>query len=180
MAETESKVPVTEEKTPERTTEEQPWRPFDNLRREVDRLFEDFDRDFWRMPFRRSVFDTEPFWRRQLKWSGAPSVDIVETDNAYELTADLPGMNQKNIEVKLAKGGLTIRGEKEEETEEKRKDYYLRERRIGSFERRFALPEGVDTDKIEASFTNGVLTVKLPKKPEAVKPEKKIEVKSGT
>ncbi len=177
MAETESKVPVTEEKAPERTTEAQPWRPFDNLRREVDRLFEDFDRDFWRMPFRRSVFDTEPFWRRQLKWGGAPAVDIVETDNTYELTADLPGMNQKNIEVKLAKGGLRIRGEKEEETEEKKKDYYLRERRIGSFERHFALPEDVDTDKIEASFTNGVLTVKLPKKPEAFKPEKTIEVK---
>ena len=180
MAETKSKVPVTEEKAPERETEVQAWRPFDSLRREVDRLFEDFDRDFWRIPFRRSVFDVEPFWRRQLKWGSAPAVDIVETDNAYEVTADLPGMEEKNIEVKLAKGGLTIKGEKREEKEEKKKEYYLHERHIGSFERRFALPEGVDTDKIEASFNKGVLTVKLPKKPEAIKPEKKIEVKTAT
>ena len=98
--------------------------------------------------------------------------------HGLELTADLPGINEKNIEVKLTQGGLTIKGEKQEEKEEKKKDYYLRERHVGSFERRFALPEGVDTDKIEASFKNGVLAVRLPKKPEAVKPEKKIEVKT--
>ncbi len=88
-------------------------------------------------------------------------------------------MDEKNIEVKLANGGLTIRGEKAEEKEEKKKDYYLHERRFGSFERCFAVPEGVDTDKIEANFRKGVLTVTLPKKPEAIKPEKKIEVKAA-
>jgi HSP20 family protein len=87
-------------------------------------------------------------------------------------------MDVKNIDVKIGKGGLTIKAEKQEEKEEKKKDYYLHERHIGAFERRFALPEGVDTDRIEASFTQGVLTVKLPKKPEAIKPEKKIEVKT--
>ncbi len=71
---------------------------------------------------------------------GAPAVDIVETDDAYEVTADLPGMDEKNLEVKLAKGTLTIKGEKREEKEEKKRDYYLRERHVGSFERRFALP----------------------------------------
>jgi HSP20 family protein len=178
MDETASKVPITEEKTSERSTESQAWRPFESLRRDVYRLFEDFDRDL-RRPLRRSAFDVEPFWRRQLKWGGAPAVDVVETGNAYELAADLPGIDEKNIEVKLAQGGLTIKGEKQEEKEEKKKDYYLHERQIGSFERHFALPEGVDTDKIEASFKNGVLTVRLPKKPEAIKPEKKIEVKTG-
>ena len=177
MDETASKVPVTEEKASERPAEPQTWRPFESLRREVDRLFEDFDRDFWR-PLRRSAFEVEPFWRRQLKWGGAPAVDVVETDNAYELTADLPGIDEKNIEVKLVEGGLTIKGERQEEKEEKKKDYYIHERHIGSFERHFALPEGVDTDKIEASFKKGVLTVRLPKKPEAIKPEKKIEVKT--
>ena len=113
-----------------------------------------------------------------MKWGGAPAVDIMETDNAYELTADLPGMDGKNIDVKIGKGGLTIKAKKEEEKEEKKKDYYLHERHIGSFERRFALPEGVDTDHIEASFTQGVLAVKIPKKPETIKPEKKIEVKT--
>jgi HSP20 family protein len=88
-------------------------------------------------------------------------------------------MEEKNIEVKLANGNLTIKGEKQEEKEEKKKDYYLHERHFGSFERSFAVPEGVDSDKIEASFKQGILTVTLPKKPEAIKPEKKIEVKTA-
>ena len=74
---------------------------------------------------------------------------------------------------------LTIKGEKKEEKEEKQKDYYLSERRYGSFQRSFALPEGVDTDKIEANFAKGVLTVKLPKTAEAQKAEKKITVKDS-
>jgi HSP20 family protein len=87
-------------------------------------------------------------------------------------------MDEKNIEVKVVNGNLTIKGEKQEEKEEKKKDYYLQERHFGSFERRFQLPEGVDADKIEASFKKGVLTVTLPKKLEAQKPEKKIDVKA--
>jgi HSP20 family protein len=81
--------------------------------------------------------------------------------------------------VKVVNGNLTIKGEKQEEKEEKKKGYYLRERHFGSFERSFGLPEGVDADKIEATFKKGVLTLTLPKKPEAQKPEKKIEVKAG-
>jgi HSP20 family protein len=181
MAEAASKVPVkTEEKAAsERATALEAWRPFESLHRGIDRLFEDFGRDFWRSPFRRSVFDIEPFWRRELAWGAAPAVDIVEKDNAYEVTAELPGMDEKNIEMKLVNGCLTIKGEKQEEKEEKKKDYYLHERHFGSFERSFAVPEEVDLDKIEASFKKGVLTVKLPKKPEAVKPEKKIEIKAA-
>ena len=77
----------------------------------------------------------------------------------------MPGMDEKNIEVKVANGSLAIKGEKQEEKEEK-KDYYLHERKFGSFEReRFSIPEGVDTDKIEATFKNGVLNVTLPKIP---------------
>jgi HSP20 family protein len=177
MAET--KLPVkTEEKASERSSAVQAWRPLETLRREVDRLFEGFDRELWRSPFRRSIFDIEPFFQRELTWGTAPAVDIVEKRNAYEIIAELPGLDEKNIEVKLVNGGLTIKGEKQEEKEEKKKDYYLQERRFGSFERRFAVPEGVDADKIEASFKKGVLTVTLPKKPEAQKPEKKIEVKA--
>jgi len=108
-----------------------------------------------------------------------PAVDVVESDKAYELTAELPGMDKKNIEVKVVDGGLIIKGEKQEEKEEKKKDYYLQERNFGSFERSFGLPEGVDADKIEASLKKGVLTVTLPKKPEAQKPAKKIEVKAA-
>ena len=88
-------------------------------------------------------------------------------------------MDEKNIAVKVVNGNLTIEGEKQEEKEEKKKDYYLHERRFGSFERSFQVPEGVDADKIEASFKKGVLTVVLPKKPEAQKPAKKIDVKAA-
>ncbi len=177
MAEAATKVPVkTEKQAPERATALPATWPFESLRRQVDRLFEDFDRDFWRTPFRRSLFDIEPFWGRELKLA-APAVDIVEKDTAYEVTAELPGMDEKDIEVKLANGGLTIKGEKQEEKEEKKKGYHLLERHYGSFERYFTLPAGVDTDKIEASFKKGVLSVTLPKKPEAIKAEKKIEVK---
>jgi HSP20 family protein len=88
-------------------------------------------------------------------------------------------MDEKNIEVKLTNGDFRIKCEKQEEREEKKKGYYLHERQFGSFERCFAVPEGVDTDKIAASFKNGVLKVTLPKKPEAVKPEKKIEIKAA-
>jgi HSP20 family protein len=175
MATSGAKLPA---KTEERTGL-QVRRPFESLRREVERLFEDFDRFSWGMPFRHHAFGIEPFTGREVGWSAAPAVDIVEKPKAYEITAELPGMDEKNIELKMANGGLTIRGEKQEEKEEKKKDYYLRERHFGSFERSFALPEGVDQDKIEASFKKGVLTVILPKKPEAQKPEKKIEVKAA-
>lgn len=181
MAEAATKLPVKTEdkKGVENAGAGQAWRPFESLRREVDRLFENFDRDLWRSPFSRSVFDLEPLWRRELKLATTPAVDIVEKDNTYEVTAELPGMDEKNIEVKLDNGGLTIKGEKQEEKEEKRKGYHLQERRFGSFERYFAVPEGVDADKIEASFKKGLLTVTLPKKPEAQKPAKKIEVKAA-
>jgi len=108
-----------------------------------------------------------------------PAVDVTQTDKGYEITAELPGMEEKDIDVKLANGILTIRGEKRDEKEEKKNDYYVRERSFGSFERSFQVPENVDTDKVSASFKKGVLTVMLPKSAEAQKTEKKIEVKAG-
>ena len=108
-----------------------------------------------------------------------PAVDITQTDKGYEITAELPGMEDKDIEVKLANGVLTIRGEKRDEKEEKNKDYYVRERSFGSFERSFQVPENIDTDKINAGFKKGVLTITLPKSAEAQKAEKKIEVKAS-
>jgi HSP20 family protein len=171
-----AKAPV---KAEEKAATPQVWRPFETLRREVDRLFDDFGTEFWRAPFRRSRFDMEPVFRRELTVGPAPAVDIAEKDNAYEVTADVPGFDEKNIEVKVVNGSLSIKGERKSEKEEKKKDYHLTEREFGSFERSFTLPEGVDTDKIEASSRKGVLTVTLPKKPEAQKPAKKIEVKAA-
>jgi HSP20 family protein len=109
----------------------------------------------------------------------APAVDISDTENAYEVTAEMPGIDEKNIEVRVANGVLTIKGEKQDEKEENKKDYYLRERSFGSFERAFQLPDGVDTDKIDANFKKGILTVTLPKGLEAQKAAKTINVKAA-
>ena len=181
MAEPVTKLPLkTEEKREaERSPAPSERRPFESLRRELDRLVDDFDHGAWRLPFRRTMFDVEPFWRRELTWTATPAVDIVEKDKAYEVTAELPGMDESNVDVKVANGMLTIKGEKKEEKEERTKDSYLSERRYGSFLRQFSVPDGVDTDKIEATFKKGVLTVTLPKTPEAQKAEKKIAIKAG-
>ena len=111
------------------------------------------------------MFQTDFFHDRS--WNIAPAVDVSEKDKEFEIMAELPGLDEKDVEVKLANGNLTIKGEKKEEKEEREKDYYLSERRYGSFVRSFPLPEGVNADKIEASFAKGVLTVKLPKTAEA-------------
>lgn len=172
---TETKLPATKQVSGPSLAPEV-WRPFEALRKEVDRLFDDFGDDFWRKPF-RSFAALERNWPR--KFPANPAVDVTETEKAYEITAELPGMDEKNVEVNVANGGITIKGEKKEETEEKKKDYYVSERRYGSFERYFSLPEGVDADKIAASFKNGVLKVTLPKTAEAQKSAKKIEVKAA-
>ncbi len=168
---TEAKVPVTRSESAPAA-----WPTFDSLRQEIDRVFDDFGSGFWRRPF-RPLADVEALLSRKMK--SMPAVDVTETDKAFEITAELPGIDEKNVEVKTANGGLTIKGEKKDEREETKKDYYLSERRYGSFERYFALPEGVDADKIEATFKKGLLTVTLPKKPEAQKAAKKIEVKAA-
>jgi HSP20 family protein len=175
MAEAATKMPVRNEgKTADRPTE---WRPFEGLRREVDRLFEDFQLGSWRLPFGGGLFDVQPLWRGEI--GKAPTVDIVDTDRAYEITAELPGMDESNIDVKFADGTLTIKGEKRDDKEEKKKGYYLSERRYGAFQRSFGVPDGVDADRIEAHFQNGVLTVTLPKTPQAQKTEKKIAIKKA-
>ncbi|WP_045836968.1 Hsp20/alpha crystallin family protein [Hyphomicrobium sp. 99] len=175
MAEPAVKLPV---KSENETPSYRDWWPIQNLRRQLSEIVEDFDRGFLHSPFRGSLLDVEPL-RRELTWASAPPVDIVDKDTAYEITAELPGLDENNIDVKVANGMLTIKGEKKEEKEEKKKDYYLSERRFGSFERRFSVPKGVDTDKIAASFKKGVLTVTLPKSTEAKAAEKKIAVKAA-
>lgn len=152
---------------------------FEGLRHEIDRLFDDFQRGYWRFPFGRKAFDIEPLWRGELSFGPSPAVDIVEKDGGYEVTAELPGLDERDIEVKFADGTLTIKGEKHETREEKKKDYYLSERRYGAFQRSFRVPAAVDAEKIAATFKSGVLTVSLPKSTEALKKEKTIPVKKA-
>jgi HSP20 family protein len=175
MAEAATKMPLRNEgKAADRPTE---WRPFESLPREVDHLFEDFQFGSWRLPFGGGLFDVQPLWRGETR--KAPAVDIVDTDKAYEITAELPGMDESNIDVKFSDGTLTIKGEKRDDKEEKKKGYYLSERRYGAFQRSFGVPAGVDAEKIEANFKNGVLAVTLPKTPQAQKSEKKIAIKKS-
>ncbi|MGC2589798.1 MAG: Hsp20/alpha crystallin family protein [Pseudolabrys sp.] len=175
MVENVSQLPVKKGKI-ERSSTLEP--PFESLRQEINRMFDDFGWGSW-PTFRRSLFATEPMFSRGLTRTNMLAVDVAESEKAYEVTAELPGIDEKNIEVKVANGILTMKGEKQEEKEEKKKDYYLQERHYGSFKRSFEIPEGVDPDKIEAIFKKGVLTVTLPKKVEAQKPAKKVEVKAA-
>ena len=102
MAKAETTVYVTTATKPEAAPsamQMQMWRPFESLRREVDRLFEDFTMSPLRLPFRRPAFDIEPFWSPE-SWIAVPEVDFVEREAAYEVHADLPGMDEKDIEVK--------------------------------------------------------------------------------
>lgn len=144
--------------------------PFEELRREVDRLFEDFTRGSWLRPFRPSEV-------KDLFSMPAPAVDIVENDKTFKLTAELPGLNEKQIDVSVKNGAIVIKGEKQEEKEENSEGYHLRERQFGSFERVFAIPEGADASKAAATFKSGVLTVVLPKTEAASKPATKVEIK---
>jgi HSP20 family protein len=153
-------------------------RPLEALRREVDRLFDEVGGEFWRAPFKRSLMG-ETMFRRELTTGKAPAVDIAEKDNAYEVTADVPGFDDNSIEIQVSNGSLWIKGERKSEREERQKDYYLSEREFGSFQRCFRLPDGIDTDKIEATLKKGVLTVTLPKTAEGQKAAKKIEIKEA-
>lgn len=176
MVDTVNKIPVKAEASapvPAPTS----WLPFESLRREVDRLFDDFGNG-WLKPLSRRPFNVAPSFGRQSDWK-VPAVDIVENDGAFEVTAEVPGLDAKGLEVTLRNGNLVIKGQKQEETNEEAKDYHLHERHFGSFERAFALPDGVDADKIEASFDKGILKVTLPKTASAQKPEKKITVKAA-
>jgi len=141
--------------------------PFVSLQREIDRLFEDFGRGL-------------PSFAGGNGGNGGalvPSTDVTETDKEIEITAELPGLEEKDVQVNFADGVLTIRGEKKAEKEEKDKNYRLVERSYGAFERSIALPDGVKPEDVKATIAKGVLTVKVPKPAPAQ--AKKIEVKSA-
>ena len=173
MAEAATKLPVKTEASPPQSAKLAEWHPFDSFRNQVDRLFRDFEAGFFQSPFSRSI---DNFWQRDLGFALKPAIDIVDKDNHYEVTAELPGLDAKNIDVQLADGVLTIKGEKNEEKEEKTKDRYVSERRYGSFRRSLQVPASVDADKIEANYKSGVLTVTLPKSAEAQKKQKTIPI----
>ncbi len=145
--------------------------PFLVLQREMNRIFDEFSREWF--------FDMPVLWRGERTGGYVPSIDVSEDEKEIRVTAELPGMDEKDIDISLSKDLLTIKGEKRIEKEDRGRDYYHVERSYGSFYRTIPLPDGVDLDKVEASFSKGVLTVRLPKTPEAQKGIKKIPVKAG-
>lgn len=155
------------------------WPQFGDLRHQIDRLFDDFTTGYGAFPFGRRWLDLAPSRRAgRTTPMSFPPMDVAEHEREYVITAELPGMDEKAVEISVANDVLTIKGEKQEEKEERKKDYYLSERRFGSFERSFQIPQGVDAAKIDASFQKGVLTVTLPKTESAQQQQRKIEVKT--
>ena len=150
------------------------WQSF---RQEIDRLFDRFSDGF------ESV-SLQPFTSMQRLWNDGVTgfanlaVDVTETDAAYTVTAELPGVKEKDVEVSVSDDVLVIKGEKRHEKEEKSQNRHLSERSYGSFQRMFRLPHGTDGAGIQAHFRNGVLVVSIPKN--ATRSEtRKIDVKAA-
>ena len=145
--------------------------PFLSLHRSMNELFDDFFKDF------EGAFRGSP-WTALTRSAGTatPRVDVSETDEEVTVTADLPGLEEKDIAVTLDNDVLTIRGSRKEEREEKKKNYHLMERSYGEVQRSILVPGSVDKEKVKASFKNGVLKVAMPKLPEAKTTAKKIQI----
>lgn len=144
--------------------------PFYNLQRNIDRMFDDFFNEFGN--FGLSRFDGDRSFGAFM-----PTVDVSETDTEIKVMAELPGLDEKDIDVSLAHNILTISGEKKAEKEQKGENYHRIERSYGSFSRSVTLPGEVDANKVDAKFKNGVLTITLPKTAQAQ--AKRITVKAS-
>ena len=153
--------------------------PFRSLRTEVDRLFDRFAVGL-RMPSWRHIFQMEPVGLYGSSFTfPTPAVEVTENDKMFKIAAELPGLEQKDIELTVSGNTLTLKGEKRYEKDEKDKDRHMSERAYGSFQRSFTLSESVDRDKITAELTKGVLTITLPKSAAVQQPEKKIDIKTA-
>lgn len=176
MAKHSTSVDVRRETKPSVETGSEGWAPLVTLRDEIDRLFDDFGAGFWRHPLAQRM---GPRMGLAAGMPLSPVVELIDRDGDYCITAELPGLTPADVEIRITDGMLTIRGEKSEETRDEKADYLLSERRYGAFQRSLRLPAGADPDKITAKLTQGVLTVTMPKTPEARQKERKIEVKAA-
>ena len=137
---------------------------FSGLQEEMNRLFDDFWRDAAApLTGTRSAIVS-------------PRVDLSESDEGYQISAELPGLKEDEIEVNVSDGVLSIKGEHKAEAERKEAQYHVRERSYGSVQRSFRLPESADTEKITAKFENGVLNIAVPKRPEVKAQARRIAI----
>ena len=142
---------------------------FLSLQKEMNELFESFFRG-WHMPSFGDLGD----WQEDF----TPHIDVKESEKDIHITAELPGMDENDIDVSLTGDALTLKGEKKEERNEKEKNYWHVERRYGAFHRVLPLPEGIDMEKIDATFKRGVLHISIPKKEQIDSSAKKITIKT--
>lgn len=140
-------------------------RPLRRMHQDIDRVFDRFFDDFFG--------DLEPFWRRGQDF---PSLDMVEEGKDLVVAAEIPGMDPKDIDISLDGDHLVISGEKKSEYEDKSSNRVYTERSFGRFERRLQLPEGVEADKVEASFKNGVLRIRVPRPEKSLADSKRIPI----
>jgi HSP20 family protein len=133
----------------------------DTFRRNIDKMFDDF-------------FSLTPTSLFKSDWE--PTVDVEEDEKTIRVKAEVPGIDEKDLEVKIENNVLTLSGEKKEERKEEKKNYVFSERKFGSFSRSISLPEGIKTDKVKATFKKGVLNIEIPKDEKAVAKKIAIEV----
>jgi HSP20 family protein len=171
-------MPKTEIAKPGETAVSRPRDFFAAMRDEMDRVFENFAREWprWPTPYEWPRWPSA-FRRTTAAELVVPDFDVHENAKSIVIEAELPGVDEKDVSVTLSDGLLTIKGEKKQEREEKGETHYLCERSFGTFERSLRLPETIDESKLEARFDKGVLKITAAKKPEAVKAERKIEIK---
>jgi HSP20 family protein len=145
---------------------------FTAMRDEMDRMFERFEHGFPRWP---ALF-------RHASSNGivVPELDVHESASYMTIEAELPGVDEKDISVTLANGVLTIKGDKKQSREENTESFHLTERCYGSFERSLRLPDSIDETRVDAKFDKGVLKDTCAKKPEAIKAERRIEIKKSS
>jgi HSP20 family protein len=152
-----------------------PWAPFDELHDRIDRIFNDFSRGF-------GLPDMWGDGGRMGQWMGTgshlmPSMEMHEADGKLMISAELPGVDEKDVEISVKDDVLTISGEKKSEKEFKEGEGYRSERSYGSFSRSVSLPFSIDPNAVEARFDKGVLKLTIPKPPEALQQVKKIPIK---
>jgi len=161
--------------------------PMEVLRREVEDVFDRFTRGLPTWPWRRGeVTDFDPFKDMRMPFAGMPfgfdrlepRTDVREDDKGYEITVELPGLDDGDVAVTVSDNAIAIKGEKKVEHETDEEGYHLHERGFGAFQRSFRLPDDVDAEKIGATFAKGVLTVVLPKSEAAKAKVHKIKVKA--
>lgn len=146
--------------------------PIVSFQDEMNKLFNDFFGEaslpsWWRGSDNGSAF------------SLSPALDVSENDKEFKITAEIPGMDIKDVQINIADGYVTIKGEKKQEQKEEREGYFRQERSYGSFQRVVALPDNANFDKADASMKSGVLTIAVPKKAGAQSKERKLEIKQA-